>query len=71
MSNVVQLTFDKKEKYVMGCPECEGAAWMVIMDTEHGREVVDNPDTDIDFDCTGIECADCGFHIDMQGTPTH
>ena len=70
-SNVVSVNFkEPKQRYVLGCPECDGADWNVIIDPEQGSDVIASPEMEVDFDCTGIQCASCGFTVDMNGYPT-
>ena len=67
---IVTVDFGKlKKRYLMGCPECDGIDWNVIMDPGTGEAISNNPDIDIDMECSGITCANCGYHIDMQGSP--
>lgn len=69
---IVRVDFGyMKRRYLMGCPECESVNWNVVMDPDTGSTLSANPDADVDMECSGITCADCGFHIDMQGTPVN
>ena len=70
-NNVVSVDFEKrKQRYVLGCPECDGVDWNVLIDPDQGANVLASPDDDVDFECIGIQCATCGFTVDMNGYPT-
>ena len=58
----MRVDFGKyKKRYIMGCPECDATDWTIVMD----------PDADVDMECVGISCSDCGYYVDMQGTPVN
>tara|TARA_B100001248_G_C26971654_1_gene270506 strand:+ start:169 stop:402 length:234 start_codon:yes stop_codon:yes gene_type:complete len=70
-NNVVSVDFEKrKQRYVLGCPECDGVDWNVLIDPDQGADVLASPDDDVDFECIGIQCVTCGFTVDMNGYPT-
>lgn len=70
-NNVVSVDFEKrKQRYVLGCPQCDGVDWNVLIDPDQGADVLASPDDDVDFECIGIQCATCGFTVDMNGYPT-
>lgn len=70
-NNVVSVDFEKrKQRFVLGCPECDGVDWNVLIDPDQGADVLASPDDDVDFECIGIQCATCGFTVDMNGYPT-
>lgn len=70
--NVILVDFpNAKRRFVMGCPECESTDWHVVIDTDVGEYSQENPEEEIDFECTGISCSECGFTIDMRGSSVH
>lgn len=72
MSNVTRVDFGTyKKRYIMGCPECDATDWTIVMDPDAGADIEADPDANVDMECVGISCSDCGYYVDMQGTPVN
>ena len=71
MGKVIKARFDRKKKYHLACSECNSISWSIHLDPDIGQAIVDqSPNFDtLDFECTAVECLECGFTIEMRGYP--
>ena len=72
--NVLQFPELKDKRYILGCPHCDGTAWLVIMSEDQIRFEVENSDGDMldvafqpdNAPIVATECMDCGYQMDMH-----
>lgn len=71
MGKIIRGKFNRPKKYHLACNECNSINWSIQLDPEIGQAIVDQSDNfdNLDFECTAVECLECGYQIEMRGYP--
>jgi len=71
VGDVIRPQFNRQKKYYLACYQCNSVNWTILLDPEIGLAIVsETPNHDeLDFECTSVECLDCGYTIEMKGMP--
>jgi hypothetical protein len=71
MGKVIRPNFPRQKRYHLACNECNSINWSIHLDPDIGQAIVDDVDNfdNLDFECTAVECLECGYTIQMRGMP--
>ena len=71
MGKVIRPKFKRAKKYHLACNECNSINWSIHLDPDIGQAIVEQSPNcdDLDFECTAVECLECGYTIQMRGMP--
>ncbi len=74
--NIIEFPDLKNKRYVLGCPQCDGTSWTIVLSDDQVRfemESVDGELLDVTFTPDEVpvvcaECQSCGHVLDLNAT---